>query len=476
MQSEFEMVIGLEVHCQLNTKSKSFCGDENRFGADPNTFISPISLAHPGTLPRLNQAQLSKAVRLGLALKGKINTTSNYDRKNYFYPDLPKGYQITQDQTPIIVGGEFQIADRKIRIHHIHMEEDAGKLIHDLSDEYSMVDLNRAGVPLLEIVTEPDFRTAEEVEYFLEELRALVRWLDVSDGNMEEGSLRCDVNLSLRPIGQEAYGNRCEIKNLNSMRFAKQAIAYEFSRQESLLKEGKKVSQQTLNFDPVTGVTTPLRDKEEAHDYRYFPDPDLPPVVISQAEVESIKKNLPELPGSISQRWLAAYKISEGDSAVLLQSKSRADWADVLFSNSSVPKQLAQFLVNQIIPFAKTINDQPESLKLNPSRMEDFLKMINAEKVSTSIAYQKVFPVWIKNSGADPMEIAKSMDLIQDSDVGNLEAAVQEIVNANPKEAAAFRAGKKKLLGFFMGELMKAQKGKVNPKMANEIIQKVLNQ
>ncbi|MEM8585572.1 MAG: Asp-tRNA(Asn)/Glu-tRNA(Gln) amidotransferase subunit GatB, partial [Bacteroidota bacterium] len=289
MSSPYETVIGLEAHVQLNTRSKAFCGDATKFGADPNTQLSIVSLAYPGTLPRLNRAQLASAISLGLATGGKINKKTSFDRKNYVYADLPKGYQITQDHAPISVGGylPIRLGDgrmKEVRLHHIHMEEDAGKSIHASGQNFTEIDLNRAGVPLLEIVTEPDLRSADEVAAFMRELRRLVRYLDISDGNMQEGSLRCDVNISLRPHGRETYGTRTEIKNLNSMRYARQAIAFEVQRQTELLDEGEAVVQETRQFDPQRGQTFSLRTKEEAHDYRYFPDPDLPPVQITQQQ------------------------------------------------------------------------------------------------------------------------------------------------------------------------------------------------
>jgi len=475
MSDNFEMVIGLEVHVQLNTNSKAFCGDENKFGADPNSLISGVSLAHPGTLPRLNKSQIYKAITLGLALGGKVNVSSTFDRKNYFYPDLPKGYQITQDQTPIVVGGGMEINGRNLRLHHIHMEEDAGKLIHDLDEKYSLVDLNRAGVPLLEIVTEPDFRSSEEVEIFLERLRKLVRWLNVSDGNMEEGSMRCDVNLSLKPVGQEAFGNRCEIKNLNSMRFARQAIAYERKRQADILNKGEKVQQQTLNFDSVTGITSPLREKAEAHDYRYFPDPDLPPMVIPVSEIETIESNLPELPLILKKRWKETFEISEKDADVLIQTKDRADWCESLLSKSSSPKMLSQFLVNKIIPYSNEVKKEPMDIALTSENINGFLQLISSNQVSPSKAYQVLFPAWIENPDQDVLILANRLEVIQDNDTDVIAEAINQLVANHPKELAAYRSGKKQLLGFFMGQLMRMEGVQANPKMAKELMEKVLN-
>ena len=475
MSDNFEMVIGLEVHVQLNTVSKAFCGDENRFGVDPNSLVSAISLAHPGTLPRLNEAQILKAIRLGLSLGGRINSTSTFDRKNYFYPDLPKGYQITQDRVPIVVGGAMDIKDRSLRLHHIHMEEDAGKLIHDLDDTFSLVDLNRAGVPLLEIVTEPDFRTASEVEIFLERLRQLVRWLDVSDGNMEEGSMRCDVNLSLRPFGQEAYGNRCEIKNLNSMRFAKQAIAYERKRQAGILNAGGTIQQQTLNFDPESGITTPLRDKEEAHDYRYFPDPDLPPMVISNTKIDEIKSQMPELPLALKERWNREYKIVEKDADVLIQSKERALKCQEWLIDSKDPKLLSQFLVNKIIPYAKESKKELTELTLSSEKLNEFLELILSEQVASSKAYQVLFPKWVENPDQDIQLLAKKLGVIHDNNMDAMTTVINELIANHPKELEAYRGGKEQLLGFFMGQLMRMEGVKANPKLAKDLMIKVLN-
>ncbi len=475
MPDNYEMVIGLEVHVQLNTKSKAFCSDENKFGVGPNTLVSAVSLAHPGTLPRLNESQILKAIRIGLALGGRINGTSTFDRKNYSYPDLPKGYQITQDCTPIVVGGGMNIGNRNLRLHHIHMEEDAGKLIHDIDDEYSLVDLNRAGVPLLEIVTEPDFRTAKEVEVFLDRLRQLVRWLDVSDGNMEEGSMRCDVNLSLRPIGQEAYGNRCEIKNLNSMRFARQAIAYERERQARILNAGGHIQQQTLNFDPTTGVTSPLREKEEVHDYRYFPDPDLPPMVISDDKIEEIKTQLPELPLTLKDRWKKQYDIVEKDADVLIQFKKRAFQCEEWLKNSIDPKLLSQFLVNKIIPHASETSKEIEELLLTSKKLNKFLELLISDKVAPSKAYQILFPEWIKNPNEDVLALAQKLSVIQDNDTSSISFAINKLIEDHPKELEAYRGGKKQLLGFFMGQLMRMEGVKANPKLAKDLMIKVLN-
>ena len=324
---QYETVIGLEVHVQLATQSKAFCGDDASFGGEPNTHVSAISLGHPGTLPRLNKQQVEFAVRLGLALGSEVNLVNTFDRKNYFYADLPKGYQITQDKNPVCIGGELKVTteagEKKVRIHHIHMEEDAGKSMHEGDPRDSLIDLNRAGVPLLEIVTEPDLRSADEVDAFMTAMRQLVRYLEVSDGNMEEGSMRCDCNISVRKKGDPNFGKRCEVKNLNSMRFARRAIAYEVKRQIDLIESGGQVEQQTLNFNPETGVTSPLRSKEDAHDYRYFPEPDLPPVVLTADYIEEVRQKLAPLPWALYKRLTTEFELSDYDANLLTEERKR---------------------------------------------------------------------------------------------------------------------------------------------------------
>lgn len=470
---QWEMVIGLEVHIQLNTQSKAFCGDANQFGALPNSLTSVVSLAHPGTLPRINKAQIQKAMRLGLALNCSIAQTTFFDRKNYFYPDLPKGYQITQDTQPICMGGHVDLTDRKIRLHHIHMEEDAGKSIHDLSPTATLIDLNRAGVPLLELVTEPDFRSADEVEEFLTGLRSLVRWLEVSDGNMEEGSLRCDVNLSLREMGTEAYGTRCEIKNLNSMRFARQAIAYERKRQTELLNKGEKIIQQTRQFVTSKGITLPLRDKEEAHDYRYFPDPDLPPLHISDAALEEAKASLPELPKAIKARWVKEFGLKKNDLDQLTQGKLLAETFERLANQTKHPIELSQLMVNKIIPHVKS---EAIPLEQIPAKgILEFVSLLAEKKVAKSVAYQRLFPGWMEAPTASPKELAASLGLLlAETDSSALDQLLTDLLAAHPVEVANYKKGKKNLLGFFMGELMKQSKGQIDPAAARAALLKAL--
>jgi len=477
---DYETIIGLEVHVQLDTRSKAFCGDATTFGAEPNTQISTVSLAYPGALPRTNKRQVELAVRLGLALGCGINLENTFDRKNYFYADLPKGYQITQDRLPICVGGALpvKVGDtwKSIGIHHIHMEEDAGKSIHTESPRYSLIDLNRAGVPLLEIVTEPDLRSAEEVDAFMSGMRQLVRYLEVSDGNMEQGSMRCDINVSIRPRGETALRERCEIKNINSMRYARQAIAYEVDRQVALVKRGEQVQQQTLNFDPETGRTSPLRDKEDAHDYRYFPEPDLPPVVLDEAYIEKIRSTLPALPRERYQSFVQEYGLSDYDAALLTEERSTAELFASLCQQYDNTKGLANLIINRLFSWCQDQGMGLGELEVTAAQLVAFQQMIDDGKVSNSVAYQRVFPAWMENPGQPPLTVAEQLNLIQTSDTDYLEQLARETLDKFPDKVAAYRKGKKGLLGFFMGQLMRASKGKADPKVGNAILAKLLEE
>lgn len=470
----YETVIGLEVHIQLATKSKAFCGDDASFGGEPNTHVSAVSLGHPGTLPRLNEQQVALALRLGLALGCRLNRQNYFDRKNYFYADLPKGYQVTQDHRPICVGGVLPIRLgeqwKEVRIHHIHMEEDAGKSMHDQDPRFSFIDLNRAGVPLLEVVTEPDLRSAEEVDAFMTGMRQLVRWLGVSDGNMEEGSMRCDVNVSIRPLGSEKLGQRCEIKNVNSMRYARRAIDYEVGRQIALVESGGRVEQQTLNFDPVSGVTTPLRDKEEAHDYRYFPEPDLPPVVLSETEIAETRAQMPPLPWELYDRLLRVYELPAYDANLLTEERPVAEFFLECSRHSSNPKAVANLMINKIVPYCKEQGIGVADFPVSVAQLAAFLALIDEGKVSNTAAYQTLFPALVDRPEETPLTLAQSLNLIQTSDTGYLESLVDQVLADNPDKVATYRSGKKGLLGFFMGEVMKQSKGKADPKVTNQLL------
>ena len=476
---KYEAVIGLEVHIQLATKSKAFCSDDASFGGDPNTHISAISLAHPGTLPKLNKKQLEFAVRLGLALNSSINKTNYFDRKNYFYADLPKGYQITQDSQPICIGGSFKlnVAGQKktIRIHHIHMEEDAGKSIHDKDPDYSLIDLNRAGVPLLEVVTEPDFRSAAEVDTFMTSMRQLVRYLEISDGNMEQGSMRCDCNISIRLKGEKVLNERCEVKNVNSMRFARQAIQYEFKRQVELVEAGKKVSQQTLNFDPSTGTTSPLRKKEDANDYRYFPEPDLLPLVLSDQDINKIRKSVSPLPWEIHEQLIQKYNLTAYDAKLIAEEKPIALFYKKLADECGKFKSAANLVINKIKPFLAEQKISIEAFPINIQSLATFINLIESGKVSNSTAYQRLFPALIKEPKKSPESLAESLNLAQSTDNDFLETLVSETIQKHPDKVLAYQKGKKGLIGFFMGEVMRRSKGKAEPKTTNDLLRKMLD-
>jgi aspartyl-tRNA(Asn)/glutamyl-tRNA(Gln) amidotransferase subunit B len=477
---KYETIIGLETHIQLGTKSKAFCGDDARFGGAPNTHVSAISLGHPGTLPKLNKTQIEYAVRLSLALNAKINLTNNFDRKNYFYTDLPKGYQITQDNAPISVGGyvPIKLSDgtiKNVELHHIHMEEDAGKSIHDLDSKNSMVDLNRAGVPLVEVVSEPDLRSGEEVDVFMNTLRRLVRWLDISDGNMEQGSMRCDCNVSIRPMGSQELFARCEVKNMNSMRFARKAIDFETKRQIKLVEKGEKVRQQTLQFDRVTGTTSPLRDKEDAHDYRYFPDPDLPPVVITPNELERIKSEMPALPWELYAKFTEEFKLSDYDATILTEEKNIAFLMLELSKKHKNYKACANLLIDKVRPYLAENDLVDTAVDFPVERFAELLDLVAADKVSNSVASQKLFPAIWKNLDTKVEELAEKMNLIQSSDSDFLSDLADELLEKYPDKVTVYRKGKKGLIGFFMGELMKLSKGKANPKEANAILRQKLD-
>lgn len=475
---QYETVIGLETHVQLDTQSKAFCSDATDFGAPPNTQISPISLGHPGTLPRLNKKQVEYAIKLGLALGSKINMFNAFDRKNYFYADLPKGYQITQDRKPICIGGQLRVTtgagEKAIRIHHIHMEEDAGKSIHDTPGPYSQIDLNRAGVPLLEVVSEPDLRSAEEVDAYMAAMRQLVRYLGISDGNMEQGSLRCDVNVSVRPKGQQAFGERCEIKNLNSMRYARRAIAYEVKRQIQLIENGGQVRQETLSFDPNTGVTSPLRDKEDAHDYRYFPEPDLPPIVVDAEDLRRYHQELPALPWQLRERLSEEYGLPAYDVNLLTEEQQPALFFLELAQHTDLYKAAANLIINKVLPYSNEAGMDLSDFPLGVDQLARLLALIEEGKVSNTAAYQQLFPAMLDAPGTPPLELAQQLNLLQTSDAGALEQVIDQVIAANPEEVARYQKGKKALIGFFMGQVMKASRGKADPKVTNQLLREKL--
>jgi len=472
----WEVVIGLEVHVQMNTATKAFCGCSTEFGAEPNTQTCPVCLGMPGQLPVLNMEAARKAVLTGLAIHATINLESKFDRKNYFYPDLPKGYQITQLPVPIVEHGYLDIpskeGEKRLGITRIHMEDDAGKSMHEGLDGISHIDLNRAGVPLMEIVSEPDMRSADEAIAYLKQLHQLVLFLDVSGANMEKGQFRCDANVSVHHPGTP-FGTRCELKNMNSFRFIKQAIDYEVGRQIELIEDGGEVALESRLFDSAKGETRSMRSKEEANDYRYFPEPDLPPLRISQEEVDAIKAGMPELPGQLRKRFEAEYGLSAYDADVLTQTRELAAWYESLVAaHPADPKRCANWLANELLgrihEAGKEITDSPVS----PEALASLLDRIADNTISGKIA-KDVLDAMLE-TGHDVDAIIEEKGLKQVSDTGEIDAMIQQVLEANPDQLAAFRGGKDKLFGFFVGQVMKASRGKANPGMVNQRLKALL--
>jgi len=474
-QTAFELVSGLEIHVQLNTSTKIFSADSASFGALPNQNISTVSLALPGALPKLNKEVVAKAIRIGLALNCTINQVNHFDRKNYFYADLPKGYQITQDNQPICVNGflELQLADgstKKIGINRIHLEEDAGKSIHDQDENYSLVDLNRAGVPLIEIVTEPDIRSSEEASVLLSEIRKLVRHLNVSDGNMEEGSLRCDANISIRPFGTTEFGTRCEVKNLNSMRNVRRAMDFEFGRQVEVITNGGRIIQSTLNFDADKGTTSPMRTKEEANDYRYFSDPDLQPVRISDAWLAEIKSLMPALPNEISQQMISEFGISKADAALFAEDLELLNYFNAALPGVNHKKSLINWLIG---PIRAVLNDKGVTIadfKVNPTQLAEAINLVDDKKITQQIAVQQLLPAVELQKNAKITDLAQSLNLLITENGDELSSFIDEVLNKYPQQVEAYKKGKKGVLGLFVGDVMKLAKGKADAKKLNELI------
>ena len=472
---EYEAVIGLEIHVQMDTQTKLFCSCKVEFGAEPNTNVCPVCLGMPGSLPVLNRKAVEYAVRASLALNCEVHTESIFARKNYFYPDLPKGYQISQYEKPIATNGylEFELPDgteRRVRIRRLHMEEDAGKNIHEGSKSY--VDLNRAGTPLMEIVTEPDLRTPEEARVFLENLRNIMRYIGVSRADMEKGQLRCDINVSIRPKGSQELGTRTEIKNVNSFRFVQKALEYEIERQIKLVSEGGKVEQETRTFDPATGKTFTMRTKEEAEDYRYFPDPDLLPLKLEESWIEEIRRTMPELPHQRLDRLLSHYGISEYEAKIFVQNKDLGDFFETAVSHLNEPKLIANWLMNDLLGLLNEKQIPLEESPVSPEGLAELVKLIKENVISTKIGKEVIKEM--VETGKSASQIVEEKGLKQITDESAIRQIVEEVVARFPEEADRYRQGEEKLIGFFVGQVMKATKGKANPKLVNQLLREVL--
>ena len=475
IDTDYEAVIGLEVHVQLSTHSKAFCSDSATFGNQPNQNISPVSLGLPGALPVCNEKIIEFAAKLGLAVGSSINKYHFFDRKNYFYADLPKGYQITQDNQPICIGGSLKIRldngfEKEIILNRIHMEEDAGKSIHDLDDSYSYIDLNRAGVPLLEVVTEPMISSGEEAAAYLGELRKLVRYLNICDGNMEEGSMRCDANISVRLKGSTILGNRCEVKNLNSMKNVQKAIEYEISRQIKLISKGEKIEQNTLNFDATTCTTSPLRSKEMANDYRYFPEPDLLPLLITDEFLEKVKSQMPELPEALFQKFTNQMALPVYDALVLTSEKSTADYFLAITKHTNNYKLAANWVLGSIKSFLNEKQIGFEDFKVDAKKIAEMINLIDTQTISHHQAKDQLFPALAQNQDKKVKDLVIELNLLVKEDVNEIDGLLIDILNKYPDKVKEYHQGKKGVLGLFMGDLMKISKGKIDPKKANQLL------
>ncbi|HQO32781.1 MAG TPA: Asp-tRNA(Asn)/Glu-tRNA(Gln) amidotransferase subunit GatB [Chitinophagales bacterium] len=476
---KYEWVIGLEVHAQLNTRTKIFAADEASFGAAPNAHISPITLGLPGVLPRLNRAVLEKAIRMGIACHCNISEVNHFARKNYFYADLPKGYQISQDKLPICLGGYVSIEvdgkQRDIRLTRIHMEEDAGKNNHELDPDFSLIDLNRAGVPLIEIVSEPDIHTSEEAYAYLTEIRKLVRFLDICDGNMEEGSLRCDANVSVRLKGDTKLNTRVEVKNMNSIRNVKRAIEIEARRQIDIMESGGEVEQETRSFNQADGTSFTLRSKEHAHDYRYFPEPDLPPVIIRQDTIEAIRAKMPMLPKELAEQFMREYQLPAYDAHVLTDDKEIADYYQELVQHTAHYKAAANWVMGEIKSYLNEHHLTYADFTVRPKQIATILALLHQDKINSNAA-KTIFHKMAEGDPQSAQEIAESNNLLQSSDSNELEAWVQQALATMPDKVAEYKKGKKGNLNLFMGIVMKISKGKADPKLTTALLEKLLNQ
>jgi len=477
----YEIVVGLEVHAQLLTSTKLFCGDSAAFGGEPNTHVSPVTLGYPGALPRLNKKAVEYAIRMGLACHSEIERNNYFARKNYFYPDLPKGYQISQHTTPICKGGRVTIrtaeGQRDVQLNRIHLEEDAGKSLHDVDPLYTAIDLNRAGVPLIEIVTEPDIRSSEEAFAYLTELRKMLRYLEVCDGNMEEGSMRCDANVSVRLKGETRLGTKVEVKNLNSIRNVRRAIDFEAKRLIGLVATQRPVQQETRSFDANNGTTFSLRTKEEANDYRYFADPDLPPFEVSDAFLASIQASIPPMPEELVARYTAELRLSEYDARVICDDKETVGYFESLIAHTENYKAAANWLLG---PVKSSLNEQGLDWKdfpVPPQALARLIQLVEEGRLSFSIAAERIFPELVREPSRQPLDIAVGLNLIQSSDTAEISAWIEQALAGMPDKVSEYKKGKKGLIGLFVGEVKKLSRGKADPKLTNQLLlEKLENQ
>ncbi|MFW6325803.1 MAG: Asp-tRNA(Asn)/Glu-tRNA(Gln) amidotransferase subunit GatB [Desulfovermiculus sp.] len=468
----YEAVIGLEVHAQLNTRSKLFCSCSTKFGQEPNTHVCPVCSGMPGALPVMNKKAVEYAAKMALAVGCTVNTDSVFARKNYFYPDLPKGYQISQYESPLAEHGWLDIetpdGEKAVHIIRIHMEDDAGKSIHSPSENMSFVDLNRTGVPLIEIVSGPDLSSADEAVAYLKALRSILRYLGICDANLEEGNFRCDANVSVRPHGETKLGTRTELKNLNSFRHVHKALEFEISRQTALLEDGEPVIQETRLFDQDVGGTKPMRGKEEAHDYRYFPDPDLVCIALTEDEIRAWREQLPELPRAKARRFVHTYALPLADALLLTQERDLADYFEAAVAKGVSPKEVSNWMLTEMLRELKEQDMKAAEAPFHPSQLADLIKLIDQGNISNTIGKQIFSELF--QSGQDPKEYVQARNLVQISDHSQLEQVIEQVLGENPDEVQAYLGGKSKLLSFFMGQVMKKTKGQANPQMVNTLL------
>lgn len=479
VREKYEAVIGLEVHAQLLTNSKAYSSDVNEYGSTPNSNISTVTLGHPGTLPVMNKKTVEYAIKLGLAMNCEIADYQFFARKNYFYPDLPKGYQITQDKTPICTNGFIDLKsedakENRIGITRIHMEEDAGKSIHDVDIYDTLVDLNRAGTPLLEIVTEPDLRSSADAYQYLTEVRKLVRYLEICDGNMEEGSMRCDANISVRIKGAKKLGTKVEVKNMNSIRNVQKAIEYEIIRQIDVLEAGGTLSQETRGFDALDNSTIAMRSKEAANDYRYFPEPDLQPLFVDEKQIAEIRSEMPALPKELFDKYVQEFKLTPYDANNLTDSKEIALFFEEVITHNKNYKSAANWIMGDVKSYLNENGVQIDSFPIPARKISELINLIDDGKVSSTAASQKIFPEMLK-SQESVQEIAERLNIIQVSNEGELAGFIDEVIRSNTSEVERYKNGEKQLVGFFMGQLMKVSRGKADPKVANALLREKLN-